>query len=664
MGKMNHVKALMKRKLQSPRTISTTHRPAPMTRVAAVVWLTSILLTGRIVARQVAGPAVSVPQACGLVDRWTAIPRDPSGTVAVSARHVEAGDTASLHGAVPLHLHSVFNGPIALAVLREVDRGRLSIDAPVVVTLRDLSPGLSPIADRVKRDGDQRMTVRELLRVMLVDSDNSAADILMRRIDGPSGVARYLQDEQLTGIDVSLYERQNAEIYLGVPFPADSPDPLAVFSRAVAVESNARKTAAARVYSSDPRNSATADAFVALLARLQQGAIASPVSTSLVLDWMTASTSFPTRLKGQLPAGRSVAHKTGTSGTTDGVTAVTNDAGLITLPDGSHLALAVFLKDSTSALPVNDDVIARMARAAYDCWTKPASRGAASAIAPADLASFVKQTMADAEAAGFVHVRDVRTGDVLAHVSRTATGADDPALGADSPVPPLSVIKVLVAASWIQHGLADVPVRCTPASRAMLVDEMIESGCDSAGADMAIELRRRIGGAAVLAELRADGVAPLSLRADATDAEWGRVLTLGEEQVPVTPACLSAILARIGRRSDAFLEASARQRLLAALESVAQRGTATSIKDALAGTGWRIGGKTGTGPGQCGDHCDGWFASLVSDPTGGRYVVLAFVKERGHGGGVAATLAAKVASHLTALSAFGITGLVLESRPV
>jgi hypothetical protein len=91
-----------------------------------------------------------------------------------------------------------------------------------------------------------------------------------------------------------------------------------------------------------------------------------------LLDWMTASTSFPGRIKGQLPAGTRVAHKTGTSGTADGITAATNDAGLVTLPDGSHLALAVFMKDSADESSSRDDVIARMTRAAYDCWARRA----------------------------------------------------------------------------------------------------------------------------------------------------------------------------------------------------------------------------------------------------------------------------------------------------
>jgi beta-lactamase class A len=81
---------------------------------------------------------------------------------------------------------------------------------------------------------------------------------------------------------------------------------------------------------------------------------------------MTATKTFPTRLRGLLPAGSEVAHKTGSSGSRDGVSAATNDIGLITLPDGRHLAVAVFLRDSKASDEARDAVIARVARAAWD----------------------------------------------------------------------------------------------------------------------------------------------------------------------------------------------------------------------------------------------------------------------------------------------------------
>jgi beta-lactamase class A len=76
------------------------------------------------------------------------------------------------------------------------------------------------------------------------------------------------------------------------------------------------------------------------------------------------------RLQGDLPQGTRVAHKTGTSDVVNGLAAATNDIGLITLPDGRQLAIAVFITNSTADSATRDRVIARIARAAYDAGTQ------------------------------------------------------------------------------------------------------------------------------------------------------------------------------------------------------------------------------------------------------------------------------------------------------
>ena len=48
------------------------------------------------------------------------------------------------------------------------------------------------------------------------------------------------------------------------------------------------------------------------------------------------------------------------------MTRATNDIGIITLPDGRHLIVAVFVSDAKAAEDVREGVIARTARAAYD----------------------------------------------------------------------------------------------------------------------------------------------------------------------------------------------------------------------------------------------------------------------------------------------------------
>ena len=85
---------------------------------------------------------------------------------------------------------------------------------------------------------------------------------------------------------------------------------------------------------------------------------------------MIETPTFPTRLKGLLPKTAVVAHKTGSSGTSNGITAATNDIGIVTLPNGHHLAIVVFVSDSTVDLAAREKVIAQIAKAIWDSTTR------------------------------------------------------------------------------------------------------------------------------------------------------------------------------------------------------------------------------------------------------------------------------------------------------
>jgi beta-lactamase class A len=104
---------------------------------------------------------------------------------------------------------------------------------------------------------------------------------------------------------------------------------------------------------------------VQLLRRISDDSPLTASHTELLLGWMEESR--PTdRLKGELPPGTRVAHKSGTSDVDNGVAHATNDIGLITLPDGRQLAIAVFITDSAADEATRKNVISRIAKAAYD----------------------------------------------------------------------------------------------------------------------------------------------------------------------------------------------------------------------------------------------------------------------------------------------------------
>jgi beta-lactamase class A len=168
-----------------------------------------------------------------------------------------------------------------------------------------------------------------------------------------------LNELHIDGINVTRSEKEMAIAFYGL----DPNVPMVGFGDAVEHTPLGRREMALRRYLLDANNSATPDAMTALLVALQSGRAASPDSTRLLLKWMTDTDTGPDRLRGLLPAGAVVAHKTGTSGDTNGFNGCTNDVGIITLPDGGgHLVVSVFTKGSARPLKERERAIAEIGR--------------------------------------------------------------------------------------------------------------------------------------------------------------------------------------------------------------------------------------------------------------------------------------------------------------
>jgi beta-lactamase class A len=77
------------------------------------------------------------------------------------------------------------------------------------------------------------------------------------------------------------------------------------------------------------------------------------------------------RIKGSLPAGTVVAHRTGRGGRDpDGKISAVNDVGIITLPDNSHLALVVYISNSPQTTEELEQAIARISKELFDHYSQ------------------------------------------------------------------------------------------------------------------------------------------------------------------------------------------------------------------------------------------------------------------------------------------------------
>lgn len=286
--------------------------------------------------------------------------RAAPGRLEVAVQNVDGGEVWARNAVETFPMQSVFKAPLGAAVLAEVDAKRLSLDEVVTISDMELSPQLSPIA--AAWPGRTTYTVRELLVAAVRDSDNTAADVLMRKIGGPGALKSWLVEKGIIGLRVDRYEREVAVEVNGMPSfrPAWRTDEAWTAAKLAVPEPQRR--AAWATYATDVRDTTTTSAMLGFLRQLAAGDLISPSSTALLLGLMTETRTGENRLKAGLPEGATLAHKTGTSGTNFGVTVATNDVGILTLKDGRKYAVVVMLADSPADLKEREAVIAEAMR--------------------------------------------------------------------------------------------------------------------------------------------------------------------------------------------------------------------------------------------------------------------------------------------------------------
>lgn len=272
----------------------------------------------------------------GLLHQFQAIVGDAGGKVGISLLQLEKGAGMSVNGARHFAMQSVFKVPLAMFIPDGVDHGRFSLGQKLPIGKTDwVENTWSPMRDRYEGRATD-IALEELLRFSVSRSDNIACDLLFRLAGGTQPVNAYVHALGVKDLVIAATEAQMRSAW-DVQY----------------------------------KNWSTPDAMAVLFRMIYEGHHLSKASTRLLLKLMTETTTGPGRIKGLLPPGTPVSHKTGSSDTNrEGVTAATNDAGIITLPDGSHLILVVFLGDAKAPDSTRDGVIARIAKAAFDHYSR------------------------------------------------------------------------------------------------------------------------------------------------------------------------------------------------------------------------------------------------------------------------------------------------------
>jgi beta-lactamase class A len=274
----------------------------------------------------------SFGQTDSLKNKIEQILKTKNAFVGVSIRGIESEDSLNINGEIHFPMQSVFKFHIALAVLDKIDRGELSLDQEIFISKSELLPNTwSPIRDKYP-DGNIKLTLAEIIKYTVAISDNNGCDILLKIIGGTEEVEKYIHKLGIHDISITYNEEEMHKNWD------------AQFS-----------------------NWTTPIAATDLLVAFYIKNILSDSSFNFLLKTMIETSTGKNRIKGQLPEGTIVAHKTGSSGTNNkGITAAANDMGIITLPDGKHFAISVFVTNSKENDKTNEKIISDIAKITWD----------------------------------------------------------------------------------------------------------------------------------------------------------------------------------------------------------------------------------------------------------------------------------------------------------
>lgn len=252
----------------------------------------------------------------------------------VGIKNLDTDDTLNINNGEQYPMQSVYKFPLAMAVLNQIDKGKLSLDQKIHITKNDLlSNTWSPLSDKYP-DGNVDLPLSEILCYTVSQSDNNGCDILFRLIGGTCKADSFIHS---LGIKCIMIKGTEEEMHK---------------------DWNVQFT-----------NWCKPKAMVQLLNIFYQKKVLSETSNNFLWKQMVETTTGPKRIKGLLPSETIVAHKTGSSGKNEnGLTAALNDVGIIVLPNGQHIAIAIFVSNTKADDATNEKAMAEIAKAVYDFY--------------------------------------------------------------------------------------------------------------------------------------------------------------------------------------------------------------------------------------------------------------------------------------------------------
>lgn len=264
------------------------------------------------------------------------IVKGKNATVGISVLGIENGFTYTKNAEKKLPMQSVFKFHIAATVLDKVDKGKLSLEQKIMLTPQNLMKNTwSPLREKYG-EGGVEITLAEVLEATVAKSDNNGCDIMLNLLGGTEPVQKFIDSKGIKGFQIKFSEAQMHQDW-----------------------------------SAQYENYSTMNSATTLLKKFYDGKLLSKKSTDYLMKVMLTSSTGVKKLIEQLPKNTPVARKTGSSGKNDaGLTGAENEIAIVTLPNGKHYAIAVFVSNSMESEETNCKMISDISKVVYDYFNK------------------------------------------------------------------------------------------------------------------------------------------------------------------------------------------------------------------------------------------------------------------------------------------------------
>lgn len=271
-----------------------------------------------------------------LLEEVRALADSFKGKIGIGVKGLDFEDSFFFNNEIKFPMQSVYKFPLAMVILDKVDKGKLRLEEVLEIKRSALDKETwSPLfKDSTKEI--IKISIAELLRYSVSKSDNNACDLLFEQAGGTAGVHKYFQKLGIKGMAVMATE---AEMH--------------------------------KDWQAQYTNWCYPEAMLKILSLFYQGKLLKPESNAFLMKLMTESENSPKRIMGLLPKNTVVAHKTGTGGQNDkGMIAATNDVGIVTLSNGKHYALVIYLCNYEGTYEQGELLIAKLSKKIWDYYAK------------------------------------------------------------------------------------------------------------------------------------------------------------------------------------------------------------------------------------------------------------------------------------------------------